>query len=180
MRVTVGSKNVSKVNAVRDTLRLYPMFENAEVVGVTVPVETYGHPKTLGETVEGAVERARQAFADCSYSFGLESGLLEVPQSKTGVMEVCACAIFDGARVSLGLSPAFEWPARVVELIVRGGRDASQAVREAGLTDHGKLGATEGGAIGLLTKGRLERKGLNVQAIIMALIHLENPKLYSD
>lgn len=178
MRVTVGSKNVSKVNAVRDTLRRYPMFGDAEVVGVDVAVETFGHPKTLEETVAGAALRARQAFVDCSYSFGLKSGLLEVPQSKTGVMEVCACAIFDGTGLHLGLSPAFEWPPQVAELIVRGGKDASQAVREVGLTDHEKLGATEGGVIGLLTKGRLERKDQNAQAIIMALIHLENPELY--
>lgn len=62
MRVGVGSKNKTKINAVAEILLDYSMFEGAEVVGVDVKVDTFGHPKSLEETVAGAVGRAKQAF----------------------------------------------------------------------------------------------------------------------
>jgi inosine/xanthosine triphosphatase len=102
--IHVGSKNISKVGAVENVVRRYEMFEGAEVVGVEVPVEQFGHPKSLEETVAGAVARAKTARSGADFGFGLESGLLAVPQSKTGYMEVAVCAIFDGTEIHLGLS----------------------------------------------------------------------------
>lgn len=179
MKINVGSKNITKVTAVRDAITLYPnLFKDAEVEGVDVKVELFGHPKNLKETIEGAVERAKQAFINCNYSFGLEGGLMEVPFSKSGFMEVGACAIYDGKNFSLGLSPAFEWPKEVTKLIISGKADASQAFYQLGLTHHEKLGAVEGGIIGFLTEGKLTREDFTKYSIIMALVHLEKPELY--
>jgi len=179
MKVNLGSKNLTKVVAVRDAIKLYPnLFPNAEVVGIDVKVELYGHPKNLKETVEGAIERAKQAFTHCDYSFGLEGGLMEVPFSKTGYMEVGACAIYDGKNIHLGLSPAFEWPKEVTKLILSGKADASQAFKQLGLTHHEKLGTVKGGIIGFLTEGKLTREDFTKYSIIMALVHLERSELY--
>lgn len=179
MRIYVGSKNQTKVQAVKDTLQLYPnLFSEPEVVGVDVQVEQFGHPKSLKETVEGAVERAKKAFHNCDYSFGIEGGLMEVPYSKTGFMEVSACAIYDGKEIYLGLSPAFEWPAKVTELILNNKADASQAFQQLGLTRHKKLGAIKGGAIGMLTSGRLTREEQIKKSIIAALIRLDKPEYF--
>jgi non-canonical (house-cleaning) NTP pyrophosphatase len=90
-------------------------------------------------------------------------------------VEVAACAIFDGSQVHLGLSPAFEWPTKVTDSILNKGLDGSQAMKEAGLTPHEKIGEKEG-VIGLLTKGRMNRTEYNKLAIMMALTHLENPE----
>lgn len=138
----------------------------------------FGHPKNLKETVEGAVDRAKKAFTDCNYSFGLEGGLLEISEGATGYMEIGMCAIYDGKKIYLGLSPGFEWPKAVTELIVSGNADASQAFKQLGLTEHKKMGAVEGGIIGFLTKGRLTREEQTKQSIIMALIQLERSELY--
>src|SRR6266436_10100524 len=111
MKINVGSKNRTKVQAVEDTVKLYPkLFHKPEVVGIDVKIDLFGHPKNIKETVEGAIERAKNAFTNCDYSFGLEGGLMEVPLSKTGFMEVGVCAVYDGKNTYLGLSPAFEWP----------------------------------------------------------------------
>lgn len=178
MKITVGSKNNVKIAAVRDVVALYPsLFPGAEVFGVEVAVELFGHPKNLKETVEGAIDRAKKAFIDCRYSFGLEGGLIEVPGSTTGYMEIGICAVYDGKRIYIGFSPGFEWPKAVTDLIVSGKADASQAFKQLGLTASEKIGTAEGG-IGFLTKGRLTREEQTRQSIITALIQLERPELY--
>jgi len=179
MKINIGSKNQTKITAVKDAVKLYPdLFDNPEIIGMDANVDLYGHPKNLQETISGAVKRAREAFIDCDYSFGLEGGLIEVPMSKSGFMEVGACAVYDGKNFYLGLSPAFEWPKEVTELIVANKADASQAFKQLGLTEHNKLGAVEGGIVGFLTKGKLTRENFTKYSIIMALVHLENKNLY--
>ncbi len=119
------------------------------------------------------MNRARNAYQDCHYSFGLESGLMAVPFTKTGYMDLCACAIFDGQEYHLGLSSAWEAPGAVATLMLKKGLDMNQAAQQAGLTENAQVGAAEG-LIGIMTKGRLDRKAYTKQAIITALIHLEN------
>ena len=177
MKVGVGSKNKTKVDAIAQVLKNYPMFNGAEIAGVAVNIEQFGHPKSLDETVSGAVDRAKQAYVGNDYGFGIESGLMRVPQTKTGYMEVAACAIFDGSQVHLGLSQACEWPKKVIDLILNQGMDGSQAMKAAGLTGHEKLGEHEG-LVGIMTKGRTNRTEYNKTAIVMALMHLENPEHY--
>ena len=103
---------------------------------------------------------------------------MEVPLSRTGFMEVSVCAIYDGKKYYLGLSPAFEWPVRVTEMILSGEANASQAFKKLGLTTHEKLGAVDGGIVGFLTKNRLTREKQTKQSIVMALIQIESPNLY--
>lgn len=179
MKLNVGTTNAVKIAAVKDAVALYPnLFPEVEIVGVEVNVDLYGHPKDLKETVEGAIERARQAFRDCDYSFGLEGGLMEVPYSKSGYMEVGVCAIYDGKEFYVGLSPAFEWPAQVTEMILRGEADASQAFKRLGYTHHEKLGAVPGGMIGFLTDKKMTREDFTKYSIMMALVRLEKAELY--
>ena len=65
------------------------------------------------------------------------------------------------------------------ELIREGKADGSQAVRQLGITEHEKIGATNGGISGMLTNGRLPREDFTKYSIMMALIQLEKPELYS-
>jgi len=179
MKINVGSKNQTKITAVQEALELYPqLFPNPEIVGVETNVELFGHPKNLKETIEGAVKRAKEAFKDCDYSFGLEGGLLEAPYTKSGHMETNACAIFDGTDICLGLGPAYEWPKQVTELILSGKADASLAFKQLNLTQHEKLGAIKGGISGYLTNNRVPREDFMKYSIIMALIQIERPELY--
>ena len=177
MKVGVGSKNQTKVNAVADLLKEYPMFEGADVEGVAVQVEEFGHPKSIDETVAGAVDRAKQAYVGHEYGFGIEGGLIAVPQSKSGYLETAVCAIYDGKEVHLGMAPACEWPKKVTHSILNEGLDGSQAMKKHGLTAREKMGEHEG-LVGIMTNGRFSRTEFNRMAVMMALIHLENPEHY--
>ncbi len=153
------------------------MFEDAVVSGVDIQIEEFGHPKSLSETVQGAMDRACASLQDADYSFGIESGLVAVPKTKSGYMETTICAIYDGENYSLGMGPAFEWPREMVDLILSG-KDGSQAFKQIGLTSDEKVG-TQNGGIHVLTKGKINRTKLNELAVMMALIHLENKEYYS-
>lgn len=176
MKIGIGSKNKTKVNAVIEVLHDYPMFSGAEIEGVDVKIEQFGHPKSLDETVSGAVDRAKQAYIGHNYGFGIESGLMAVPQTKSGYMEVAVCAIYDGKQIHMGLSQACEWLKKAIEAILNG-MDGSQAMKAVGLTEHEKLGEHEG-LVGVFTKGRTNRTEYNKTAVVMALMHLENPEHY--
>ncbi len=64
-----------------------------------------------------------------------------------------------------------------IEGILHKGLDGSQAMKAAGYTHHEKLGEHEG-LVGIFTKGRTNRTEFNKGAVIMALMHLENPEYY--
>lgn len=177
MIINVASKNPVKVEAVRETLREYKDLAQYKVVGIETNSGVSEQPKSLDETVQGAINRAKAAYKKCVYSFGIESGLMGVPQTKTGNMDFCACAIYDGKNFHLGLSCAFEFPTKVTQMIHEQGIDANEAFYRCGLTTDRKIGSSEG-AIGMLTRGRMSRKDYTKQAIQMALIHLENKDLY--
>ncbi len=177
MKINIGSKNLVKVDAVKEIIKDYGFLSEAEVFSLKVPSGVYKQPKSIDETVEGAMNRAESAFQNCKYSFGIESGLIKVPNTKTGYMNVCVCAIYDGKDYHLGLSSAFEYPTKVTRLVFSEGLEIDEAFYKAGLTRDKRIGRS-GGVIGYLTKDRLQRKEYIKQAITTALIHLENPELF--
>jgi inosine/xanthosine triphosphatase len=179
MKINVGTKNQPKIDAVIDTVKLYPkLFPKPEIRGVEVEIPLFGHPKSVDETIQGAIERARKAFKNCDFSFGIEGGLMKVPSAQTGYMETGACAVFDGKQIYLGLAPAFEWPQKMLDLILSNKADGSQAFKLLGFTKHEKLGAQKGGILGVLTDQRVPREDFTRYSIIMALIQLEKPEYY--
>lgn len=173
MKVIVGSTNKAKVEAVEEILREYPHLAAAKVTKTDVSSDISAQPKSLEETVRGAMNRARNAFHDSDYAIGLESGLMEVPYTKSGYMDVCACAIYDGKEFHIGLSSGWEFPdKRITESILLEGIDMSQAINKFGLTKSETVGSEEG-AVGILTKGRVDRKAYSKEALRMALIHID-------
>lgn len=173
MKIKVGTKNKAKVDSVIEIIEEYPHLKDSEVEGVNIESGVSDQPKSLEETISGAINRARGIFIDCDYSIGLESGWMAVPKTKSGYMDVCVCAIYDGKECHLGLSSAWEFPNRAVtHSIINEGLDTSQAINKAGMTKNKNIGSEEG-AIGILTKGRMTRKEYTKQALRTALIHLE-------
>lgn len=172
MKIIVGSVNPVKISAVAESLILYSHLAGAEVSGLEAASGVSDQPKTLEETVRGAMNRAKGVFKDCDYSFGLESGLMAVPNTKSGFMDVCVCAIYDGLEFHLGLSSAWEAPKKVMEHILKEGLDMNDAAFKAGFTKDPKVGSSEG-LVGIMTKGRLTRKEYTKEAVRTALIHLE-------
>jgi inosine/xanthosine triphosphatase len=177
MIINVASKNPVKVEAVREIILGYAFLAGAQVVSVEVLSRVSEQPKSLEETVNGAVNRASNSFGNCDYSFGIESGLMQVPKSRTGYMNVCVCALYDGKTCSLGLSRAFELPLGVVRRVFERGLTIDDAFVEERLTEDRTI-KSHGGAIQLLTRGRVDRKEYTKDAIRMALIQIENKGMY--
>ncbi|KKU82819.1 MAG: hypothetical protein UY09_C0004G0010 [Parcubacteria group bacterium GW2011_GWA2_47_8] len=172
MNINVGSTNRIKIEAVREIIQDYPHLKDATVHGIDAPSSVADQPKSLEETIQGAMNRARGAFKNCTYSFGLESGLMSVPKTKTGFMDVTVCAIYDGTEFYLGLSSAWEAPKEIVKYMVEEGLNMNDAAFKAGYTTNKTVGSAEG-LVGIMTKGRLTRKAYTKEAIRTALIHLE-------
>lgn len=177
MKINIGSKNKAKIDALIEILKEYPDFLNSEIISKDIDSGVSHQPKSLEETVDGAMKRAKNSFDNCNYSVGIESGLMKVPETKTGYMDTTCCAIYDGNNFHLGLSSCFEYPIKLTEQVLKEDINISDAARKLGITKKENLGAEEG-MIGILTKGRLDRKEYTKQAIRTALIHLENKNLY--
>ncbi len=180
MRIIVGSTNEVKIGAVRQLAPDYPCIATAVVGGIDVPSGVSDQPKSLEETMTGAMNRARGAWDrgglkvddGGDLSFGIESGLFKVPFTRTGYMDVCVCAIFDGVQFEFGFSSAWESPAEVMKYMIEDGLDMNQAYHKAGYTDDPKIGSSIG-TISLVTKGRLSRMAYTAESVRTALIGIE-------
>lgn len=173
MRIVVGSKNPAKVDAVREILQDYPHLMDAKVMGVETPSGVPDQPTSIEEITQGAVNRARSSFDECDYAIGIESGIMKVPHTKSGYLEACVAVIFDGTNHHLGLSSGFESPdTEIVRLVIEEGYNFADAANKTGLTSDPAIGQNEG-VIGILTKGRLDRKAYTKEALRTALIHID-------
>lgn len=181
MKIGVGTTNSVKIQAIEEVVKDYPLFSGAKIFSLSVSSEISEQPLSLEEIISGAKNRARNAYSasPCTYSFGIESGLFEASGTQTGFLEACICCIYDGINTHIGLSCGFEVPFPILRLILDEKMDLSQACYHSGITTNSKLGAAEG-LIGLLTKGRIDRKEYTKQCIRTALIQLENARLYQE
>ena len=178
MRLNIGSKNIVKIEALKETIKDYDFLSDTEVIPKEVNSDVSDQPMTIDETVDGAINRAKSSYGNCDCSVGIESGFMKVKSAKTGHMEITVCAIYDGKDTSLGFSPSFECPPKVMKNIIDNDQDLTQACNSVGLTADPKLGQAQG-MIGILTKGRVKRKDYTKNAITMALIQLDNRALYN-
>ena len=93
-KVMVGSRNAAKVKAVSDAVAAY--WQGVEVVGEDVDSGVPGQPIGLEQTTEGAVNRAKAAWAlGCDLGVGLEGGIMDMA-GRTVLFGVVA--VYDGVR----------------------------------------------------------------------------------
>lgn len=180
MKIVVGSTNGAKVMAVKEVLADSSRFSKAEVIELSTSSNVANQPLSLQETILGAKNRAINAFSQCQchYSFGIESGLMETEGTATGFLHVSVCCIFDGKNAYTGLSSGFELPPKILELVLNQKMDLSQACLHSGISQNAKIGSTEG-LVGVLTKGKIDRKEYSKQCVITAILQLENGDWYA-
>lgn len=182
MRVGVGSRNRAKLEAVRRGLD--PFFASVEVVACDAKRGAPEQPLCLEEIVAGARLRAQSGFAagGGELGAGIEDGLIPVPGTRTGYMNVGCCALHDGSEDYLGLSAGFEYPTACVtgalspQRIPVGSSFDGLFRPPPGWPDPGP-GA---GNIGRLTRGILTRMDYGAQAVICAAVRMLHPELYGS
>ncbi len=168
MLITVGSKNPNKIQAVKEAFRLFARFEEARFESFAASSGVSDQPIGLEEILTGARQRAVHAFSKGILSVGLESGLIPVPMTKTGYMNVSVCALYDGRSHFTGLGPAFELPAVIVDLVINKQLELDEAIFASGFSENPRIGYSEG-IIGMLTDGVVTRKDYMIPAVTMAL-----------
>jgi inosine/xanthosine triphosphatase len=175
MRLSIGSSNPVKVVALQEILNTHSHFRGATLLKTNVPSGVSEQPFTLEETILGAKNRARNAFnqEECLYSFGVESGIFKADH----YFNICACSIYNGKDYFMGFSSAFTIPDLIIDLMKLQNLDLSKACFQLGLTENENIGSAEG-LIGILTKGKIDRKEYTKQAIQTALAHFENATIF--
>jgi len=62
MKITVASTNPQKIQAVSNLIPKYDFLAGANVEGININSMVSDQPKSLEETVQGAINRAKSAF----------------------------------------------------------------------------------------------------------------------
>ena len=161
VRVAVGSTNVVKVEAVRTVME--SVFGSVIIIPVEVDSGVSPQPKEL-ETRKGAMNRAAAAIGDRDLSVGIEAGVF---LTDDGLYDFQYCAILDkNGMMTVGVGPGFRYPDEVAELVVNGATVGEAMHKLYGDPDIGR----KQGAVGLLSKGLLDRKSLTEQSVTAAMI----------
>lgn len=188
MKIIVGSKNPVKVGAVEEAFKRY--FKDCIVIGTEVSSGVSEQPMSEKETMNGARQRAYAALesdAEAQYGVGLEGGVTEFdPTSPNwsglrggkGRMFECAwVAIVDReGKEGLGGGLYFELPKKVA-LKLKAGGELGPVMDEMSGEDNVKQ---KMGAIGMFTKGELDRKQAYIHIVLSALIKFVSPEWFID
>jgi inosine/xanthosine triphosphatase len=189
MNISIGTRSLPKIGATCRAFSLYPELwvkkgdnaikffilpeqmrepEKTEKVDKTSKVSL--NPLSLEETIEGAKNRAKEAYdfctnaeGSCDFGVGLEAGLFPVTSLESGYFDTTMCCIYNGQDYFFGGSPLFEYPNKVIERILAG-EEAGLIIDFFGETAKGRPGV-----IGPLTDGRVMRDEFEMSAVIMAL-----------
>jgi inosine/xanthosine triphosphatase len=154
MIVRVGSVSPMKLKAARKAFARF--FGRVRVVGVDVPSGVAPQPLSFGEIVRGARQRSRGAFRDCDFSVGIEAGVFRVASACPRPFQITMACVFDGGREGLGSGPFFELPPDLLRRVVK----------------------SDEGSVALVTRGKVTREDVTVDAIVMALAPFVAPERY--
>jgi inosine/xanthosine triphosphatase len=172
--IVLASNNPVKRDAVlTGFLRMFP-DEEFFINSVISPSGVSNQPLSNLETLQGALNRSEQAFAnhpDADFWVGIEGGV----ESLNGELAAFAWVVVrnrDG--VGKSRTGTFFLPPAVAKLIEQG--------KELGEADDIVFGRTnsksENGAIGLLTGDVIDRAELYAHAVVLALVPFKNRELY--
>lgn len=173
--ISVGSSNKVKIQAVQEVFNDYNFVKPFIVKGIDVESNVCEQPMDLDTILTGAQNRAKGAFEkeNSILGVGIESGFHKVSKTQTGYMELSCVCIYDGKKFFTGFSSGFEVTKETIDEMLNNGLDLSQAAKKLNYTNLDNIGA-QNGIVSVLTNGRVSRKSYTKEAIIMALIHLEN------
>ena len=180
LRIAVGSKNPVKLAAVRQAFfRAFP-DRPLVCVGHDVPSGVRDQPWGHEETWKGATQRARGALlaeTGADYAVGIEGGVVQAGDWLRSVAYVAIRRSRD-MRGSLEHTASFKLPPRVARLLF--GQEPGHGKLELGaacdLVFNETNSKRQGGTVGALTRGLIDRTTYYEHAVVCALA----PFLHDD
>jgi len=173
LKVIVGSKNPVKINATSNILS--KIYGDIEVTSKDADSGVPDQPFGLDQTIKGAINRAKNAYSKrFDLSVGIESGLMETPNSITGYIDLQWCAIFDGDKITIGVSSGFEYPPEVVKEVLNGVEVGDVMDKITGVEELGQ----KKGAVSYLSRDMINRTENTEQCVLTAMIPRLNQKIY--
>ncbi len=176
MKILVGSKNPVKIDSVKEAFANY--FEDIEVVGIDVDPDVSVQPIN-DETFVGAKNRAmklmelnRSQNLGAEYFVGIEGGIAN--QFNKWFAFGCMCVVDKEGKIGFGTSPHFELPLKVVEKLLQG-IELGDVMDEIMNQQNTKQ---RHGAIGFFTNGVMNRKGLYIEGLKVAIIPFLHKEMY--
>ncbi|WP_296621383.1 inosine/xanthosine triphosphatase [Marivirga sp.] len=172
LKVIIASKNPVKIEATQAGFKR--MFPNQSFTykGLSVPSEVSDQPMSNKETLQGAANRAKNAKdenLEADYWVGIEGGIYE---DDFGMQAFAWIVVLSKEKASQAQTAVFYVPEPIAKMVREG--------VELGEADDIYFGRSNSkqkdGAVGILTKGEIDRKSYYEHAMIMALIpFLKNP-----
>ena len=182
--IVVASHNPVKQQAALDGFqRMFP-GQAFDIQAIEVPSGVSDQPVSDDETLQGALNRARQArrlLPQADFWVGIEGGVqlasANPDQLASGSDEMAVFAwvvVVSVTKLGKARTGAFFLPPVVMRLVKEGS--------ELGEADDIVFGRTnskqKNGAVGLLTGDVIDRRLYYEQAVVLALIPFRNPDLY--
>lgn len=187
MYVCVGSLNPVKISAVKNAYANY--YNEITYYEIKADSQVPDQPIGLNLILKGAFNRANSAInylikkknltpdTHELYGVGIEAGLVKVPMARTNYMDFQFCIIMDEKReTSIGSGIGFEYPEDVINEIFTSETEVGEIMGRLSGNDDLKK---EGGAISVLSKGRIKRENILEEAVICALLPRINCTFYS-
>lgn len=172
--ILVGSKNPVKITCTEDAFTR--AFNSSFLVeGINASSGVSDQPMGDKETLLGAKNRAltsKEIFPEANFWVGIEGG---VDEDETGMFAFAWVFILhDSGKTSQSKTGTFYLPTQVSSLI-KGGMELGKADDQVFNQENSKQ---QGGSVGILTKGVVNREEYYRQAIILALIPFLNKSLF--
>ena len=173
--IVITSKNPVKINSILEGFRRMFPEETFTHAAVSVSSGVSDQPKSIEETILGALNRINQAksiHSGADYYASIEGGIQTDPYG-IGVQAWAASESRDG-RMGKGASGIFYLPPAVVALLQEGKELSLATDILFKKTNSGH----EMGAVGVLTDNQIDRTEFNLQAVIFALIPHKKKELF--
>ncbi len=165
-KIIIASKNPVKIEATKAGFKRMFKNESFDFEGVSLPYEVADRPMSNKLTLEGAINRAKNAknqFPNAEYWVGIEGGIHE---DNFGMQAFAWIVILSKEKSSQAQTAVFYVPEPIAKMVREG--------VELGEADDQYFGRSNSkqkdGAVGILTNGEIDRKAYYEHAMIMALI----------
>lgn len=172
--VIVGSKNPVKLDCTNEAFSL-AFSKEFLVNGVSAASQVSEQPIGDAETLLGAINRvknAKMAFPEADYWIGIEGGIVN---DEFGMNAFAWIYIEDKSGLNGKAKTGTFYLPKGISQLINSGLELGHADDQYFAKENSKQ---QGGSVGILTHGVVDRKAYYTQAIILALIPFLNKNLF--